>query len=224
MTEVGTLYILATPIGNLSDLTFRGKEVLERVDIIACEDTRRTRKLLTHYQIEKPTMRYDEHTHEKASTKIQELLNSGKDVALVSNAGTPAISDPGSRLVGKLREDGMEITPVPGPSAVITALSVSGFHSDRFVFLGFLPKKSGKRKKLLKSISELDMPVAIFLPPRRLNKRLSEIEEVLGDREAVFCRELTKYYETIIYGNLSRINDIIEDDMKGEITLVVNCE
>jgi len=218
----GTLYIVATPIGNLEDLTFRARRILEEVDIIACEDTRKTKKLLNHYGILTKTMRYDEHSHEIASQRIVDILSDNGNVALVSSAGTPVISDPGARLIEEVRKSGIEIISIPGPCALSSSLSVSGIRADNFIFLGFLPKRAGRRRSILEKVKGLDMPLVIYLPPRNLKKRFDEFIGILGDRRGCLCRELTKLFETKIAGKLSEIAGEIEDEERGEITLVID--
>jgi 16S rRNA (cytidine1402-2'-O)-methyltransferase len=218
----GALYIVATPIGNLEDITLRAIRVLKEVSIIAAEDTRRTRKLLGAYQISTPmTSLYDRIEDRKSSVLISKM-NEGMDVAIVSDAGTPGISDPGYVLVSKAIAEGIEIIPVPGASAVVTALSVSGLPMDSFAFYGFLPSRSGRRKQFLSTLMDEAKTLVFYESPKRLIESLRDIGEVLGDRNIVVLREMTKVFEEIMRGTVGEvINQLQGRVVKGEVTLVI---
>jgi 16S rRNA (cytidine1402-2'-O)-methyltransferase len=220
--SVGTLYVVATPIGNLEDITIRAIRVLKEVHLIAAEDTRRTRVLLNTYQIFTPiTSLYDQNESGKSGLLIAKLQE-GKDVAYVSDAGTPGISDPGYILVRKAISLGIGVVPVPGASAVIAALSVSGLPMDSFIFLGFLPSKSVKRRQLLTSLKEEKRTLIFYESPHRLLSSLHDIKELLGEREMVVSREMTKIYEEFLRGPASRVLKGLGDGVvKGEVTLIV---
>jgi 16S rRNA (cytidine1402-2'-O)-methyltransferase len=218
----GVLYIVATPIGNLEDITLRAIRILKEVKIIAAEDTRRTRKLLGAYQISTPmTSLYDHIEDRKSSVLISKIIE-GTDVALVSDAGTPGISDPGYVLVSKAIAEGIEIIPVPGASAVVTALSVSGLPTDSFAFYGFLPSRSGKRRQFLSAIMDEAKTLVCYESPKRLIESLRDIGEVLGNRNVVVLREMTKVFEEIMRGTVQEvINQLQGRAVKGEVTLVI---
>jgi probable S-adenosylmethionine-dependent methyltransferase, YraL family len=220
--EKGTLYIVSTPIGNLEDITLRALRVLREVGLIAAEDTRRTKKLLNAYEIHTPlTSLYDQNELRKSSSLISRI-NDGMDVAYVSDAGTPGISDPGYVLVNQAITNHINLVPVPGVSAVITALSVSGLPMDRFVFNGFLPSKSNKRKQFLELLKNETGTLVFYESPKRLVTALREMEEILGDREIVILRELTKVFEEILRGRVSKVAQSLRDSaIKGEVTLIV---
>jgi 16S rRNA (cytidine1402-2'-O)-methyltransferase len=221
--EKGTLYIVSTPIGNMEDITLRALRILKEVDLIAAEDTRRTGLLLKHFGIQAPLTSYFEGNELKKREFILAKLKEGRKVALVSDAGTPGISDPGFRLIRLAIENQLPIIPIPGSSAVITALSVSGLPTDAFLFRGFLPHKSKKRKDLLKELEIVRETVILYESPHRISETLRDILETLGDREIVLTRELTKAYEEIIRGKVSDIlNQIGDRTLKGEITLVIS--
>ncbi len=214
-----TLYIVATPIGNLGDFSLRGLRILKEVDLILCEDTRTTKKLLTRYQINKPTVSYHQHSR---LTKIEYILNQlkkGRDLALVSEAGTPGISDPGAKLIDYLVRQlpHLKIVPVPGPSALISALSVSGFLADKFIFLGFPPAKK-KRKKFFQEVAQAKYTVVLYESSHRILKTLQELINL--DRQIVVCRELTKKFETIYRGNIREIIEQVKP--KGEFVIIIN--
>ena len=218
----GTLYIVSTPIGNMEDITLRALRILKEVDLIAAEDTRRTGLLLKHFEIQTPLTSYFEGNELKKRGYILSKLKEDKNIALVSDAGTPGISDPGFRLIQLAIENQISIVPIPGPSAVITALSVSGLPTDAFLFQGFLPHKSKKRRDLLKELEEVRETLIFYESPHRFSETLKDILEILGDREIVLTRELTKVYEEIMRGKVSQIQNMIgERKLKGEITLVV---
>jgi 16S rRNA (cytidine1402-2'-O)-methyltransferase len=218
----GTLYIVATPIGNLEDITQRALRVLKEADLIAAEDTRHTKKLLAHYGIAtKLDSYYDEVETKKAPLLVKELLN-GKSIALVSDAGTPTLSDPGFRLVREAVLAGVSVIPVPGPSALLAVLSVSGLPMDRFVFEGFLPGKKRERRERLQSLRLEERTLVFYEAPHRLRATLADMLELFGDRELVLGREVTKLYEEFLRGRISEAMAAIDrKEPRGEITLVV---
>ena len=218
----GILYLVATPIGNLKDITLRALEVLKEVDLIACEDTRHTLKLLTHYQIKKPLVSYFEHNKFHQAKFIIHQIQSGKKVALVSNAGTPLVSDPGYELVRQCLAENITVIPIPGPTALISALIISGFSTDRFVFEGFLPLKTSKQKKRLTALQNEERTIVFYVSPHRLRPTLGLILEYLGDRPITLVKELTKLYESTRRGKISEIiEQLSKSEIKGEYTLVV---
>jgi len=221
---MSTLYIVATPIGNLGDISSRALRVLAEVDFILCEDTRVTKKLLNHFNITTPVLSYHQHSKIKKVEKILDLLKQNKDLALVSDAGTPGISDPGNKLVDlvvKKLGNKTEIAPIPGPSALTAIASVSGFPMDKFLFLGFPPQKK-KRKKFFEKITTSSYSAVLYESPYRIIKTLEDIKNIAGDREVVIGRELTKKFETIYRGNIEKvIREIKGDKQKGEFTIVV---
>ena len=218
----GILYIVSTPIGNLDDITLRALKTLRHVDLIAAEDTRRTRRLLSHFDIHTPLVSYFEHNELKKLDKLLSHLKRGKEIALVSNAGTPGISDPGYRLIQQAIERGIPVIPIPGPSAVIAALSISGLPTDSFTFTGFLPKKGGKRTKLLDKLADLDGTSILYESPHRLMGTLKDLLEVCGDRQIAVTRELTKAFEEVIRGRVSEVMDTLKGRrIKGEITIAL---
>jgi len=220
--EQGTLYIISTPIGNLEDISFRAVRILGEVDCIAAEDTRRARILLNHYHIKNQLTSYFEHNEKTKTTTLIDLLKAGKNVALISEAGTPAISDPGYRVITEAIKHEISVVPVPGACAAITALSVSGLPVHRFAFEGFLPPKTGKRKTLFKKLAEEERTLIFYESPYRICAALKDMIEVLGDRKAVFAREITKLHEETLRGKLTEILEILESrKIKGEITLLV---
>jgi len=219
----GTLYIVSTPIGNREDITLRALRILKEVDLIAAEDTRHTSLLLRHFGIHTPLTSYFEGNEFKKKEFILSKLKQGHRVALVSDAGTPGISDPGFRLIQTAIENEVPILPIPGPSAVIAALSVSGLPSDAFLFRGFLPHKMKKRRDLLKELEDVRETLIFYESPHRISETLKDIYEVLGDREIVLTRELTKIYEEILRGKVSEIQTQMGGrKLKGEITLVIS--
>ncbi len=215
------LFIVSTPIGNLSDISIRALEILKNSDLLLCEDTRHTSLLLDRYGIEKKMLSYNEHNERKRIPYLIDLLKKEIKIALVVNAGTPLVSDPGYRLVKAAAENGIKISPVPGPSIVTAALSVAGLPTDSFTFLGFLPKKPGRRKKLLNSIKSENRTFIILAPNQRIRMLLKEILHQLGDRKICVCRELTKFHEEIIRGRLSEILDGWKQK-KGEYTIILS--
>ncbi len=219
---LGTLYIVATPLGNLEDQSPRASRVLEEVDLLACEDTRHTRKLLSHFGIQTPTTSYHEHNQEEKASELLGKLMAGRQVALVCDAGTPLVSDPGYRLVQMCREKGIPVVPIPGPSAAIAALSVSGLPSDRFLFVGFLPRRPKAQRDQLKQLVPVKATLIFYLSPYGLSPTLAMIEEVLGNRKSFLIREMTKVHETSYCGSLQEISRELENEpIRGEYTLVV---
>lgn len=217
-----TLYIVSTPIGNLGDITLRALEVLKDVDVVAAEDTRHSRKLFSRFGISTPLVSYFGAKEELKCKEVMKLLESGKDVALISDAGTPGISDPGFELIREAIRDGYGLVSIPGPSAVISALTVSGLPNARFVFEGFLPPKGSARKKRLDSLVDEERTIVIYESPRRTLKTLKELVQALGDRPAVMARELTKLHEELVRGKLSDIITKIESKgVRGEVVLVI---
>jgi 16S rRNA (cytidine1402-2'-O)-methyltransferase len=220
---VGTLYLVATPIGNLEDVSQRALRVLEQADLIACEDTRHTAKLLTHYGIGTPRESYHEHNEARRTPEFIELLKTGRSIALVSDAGMPLISDPGQTLVSACRREGITVTPIPGPSAVLAALAGSGLPADRFLFAGFLSPKSAMRCKQLRELSSCTCTLVLYEAPHRLLPALEDMYAVLGTRQACLARELTKIHEEWLHGSLEQILEIVKSRprIKGEIALVI---
>jgi len=220
----GTLYLVATPIGNLADITHRALQVLRDVDLIACEDTRHTRKLLQHYSIDTKTVSYHEHNEQQRTSELIELLKQGSSVAVVSDAGTPAISDPGFRLVRAAIEIGINVVPVPGPSALVSALIAAGLPTDEFFFGGFLPPKSTARRARLSELRSVPGTLIFYEAPHRLAASLKDAYEILGEREAVIARELTKLHEEIRRGRLSELSKHYSTDEqpRGEIVLLID--
>jgi len=220
--DLGTLFVCATPIGNLGDITLRALEVLKSVDIIAAEDTRVTLKLLNHYGIRKPLVSYHQHSPPKRTEWLLQQLKEGKNIALVCNAGTPGISDPGVPLVRKALQAKIPVVPVPGPSAVTAALSVAGMDAQRFIFLGFLSRGKKERRELLELVKSLPFTLVIYEAPHRLTESLKDLVEILGDRTAVLCRELTKMHEEVVLTTLSALARKYEAETPiGEFTLVI---
>jgi 16S rRNA (cytidine1402-2'-O)-methyltransferase len=219
----GTLYIIATPIGNLEDITARAVRILGEVDLIACEDTRQTRKLLDRYGISKPLVSYHEHNEQPRSADLLRELEAGKDIALVSDAGTPLIADPGYRLVEQAREMGIPVSPIPGPSALLAALSASGLPTNSFSFHGFLPPKRGQRRKLLEDLRASDATLVFYEAPHRILDTLEDVDEILGSRPLVLARELTKIHEEFLRGTAAGLRETLgkRASVKGEITLMI---
>jgi 16S rRNA (cytidine1402-2'-O)-methyltransferase len=220
----GTLYLVATPIGNLADITHRALQVLKDVDLIACEDTRHTHKLLNHYGITTKTISYHEHNEQQRTAQLIEMLQQGNDVAVVSDAGTPSISDPGFRLVRAAVEHGITVVPVPGPSALISALVAAGLPPDEFFFAGFLPARSNARRARLEQLRTVPGTLIFYEAPHRLAATLKDVYEVLGEREAVVARELTKVHEEIRRGRLTELaaDYADEKEIRGEIVLLID--
>lgn len=219
----GTLYIVATPIGNLGDVTFRALETLKSVDFIFCEDTRVTQKLLSHYGIKKPYVRYNEHTGGELNN-IYNLLIQSKNVALVSDAGTPGISDPGGKLVEYIAGEApdIKIAPIPGSCALICAASISGFGMDKFLYLGFPPVKK-RRKKFFEEIANTKYPVIFYESPHRILKSLAEVASAIGaERHIIVCREMTKKFETIYRGTVAKVLHTLKNEkIRGEFVIIV---
>lgn len=213
------LYVVATPIGNLEDVTLRALRILSEARLIAAEDTRTTRKLLGRHGIKTPLVSFYEHNREARLPQILDTLRTG-DVALVSEAGVPTLSDPGRELVRRALETGIRVVPVPGPSALTAAISVSGMPADAFTFLGFLPRRQGDRRKLLESVATSPQTVVIFEAPHRLRRALEDMLAVWGDRRITVCRELTKLYEEVFPGTISQALAYFTEP-RGEFTLVV---
>lgn len=217
------LYAVATPIGNLSDITLRAIETLKACDVIACEDTRRTEKLLSHLGLSRPMVRYDEHTHESSSRRIIDMLRAGKNVALVTDAGTPAVSDPGSRLVAEVVGAGIRVIPIPGASSVVAALSASGFSGDGFTFLGFLPRRPGRARRLLQAAMGLDRTVVFFESPFRAAESLEMIAAMAPGSRVVVGRELTKIHEEFLRGDpQTALAQLKTRPEKGEVVILVS--
>jgi 16S rRNA (cytidine1402-2'-O)-methyltransferase len=220
----GILYIVATPIGNLEDITFRAIKVLNKVDIILAEDTRVTSKLAVKYNLRSVILGYHQHSPDSKKLEILRYLTEGKNIALVTDAGTPGISDPGNELIAFLFENNPEIkfVPIPGPSAIITSLSIAGFDVNKFVFIGFMPKK--KKEKLLRWLNDGKITFSYYDSPHRVVSNLIDIKKVLGEDAKVFvARELTKIYETVYRGKIGEvINDLENKPIKGEIVVVVS--
>ncbi len=220
--EPGTLLVVATPIGNLKDITIRAVEALEKADLIAAEDTRHTRKLLAHLDIRKKMTSCNEHNESEKIENILKLLQEGRTVALVSDAGTPGLSDPGARLVAAVRARGLDVIPVPGPSAIAAALSVSGFPGSEVYFAGFLPSRHADRVKRLKALAGMEVPMVYYEAPHRLLKTLKDMLSILGDRKIFLAREMTKRHETYIFSTVSGLLAEFQGRaVKGEITLIV---
>ncbi len=219
----GTLFVVATPLGNLGDLSHRAEEVLRTAPVVAAEDTRRIRGLLSHLDAHPLVLSFHAHSPEKRQERLLEILAEGRDVALVTDAGTPGVSDPGETLVAAVRGAGYAIVPVPGPSAVSTALSASGLPADRYLFLGFLPRKGRERERLLGIAAKAEWTVVLYEAPPRLAELLKDLAAVAGgDRQAVVCRELTKMYEEFRPGTLEELASYYEAvPPRGEITVVV---
>jgi 16S rRNA (cytidine1402-2'-O)-methyltransferase len=218
----GTLYLVSTPIGNLEDITLRALKILKNVSLIACEDTRQTNKLLQHYQINCPTISYHEHNERERSQYLLNKLNFGESIALVSDAGTPVISDPGFVLVQKAIEAQISVVSIPGPSALLPALIGSGLPCHEFLFIGFLPSKQSQRRKKLEEIKSLPYTIICYESPHRISASLTDAKEIFGTRKIVIARELTKLHEEFLRGTLSDLsNHILEHPLKGELVLIM---
>jgi 16S rRNA (cytidine1402-2'-O)-methyltransferase len=216
------LHVLATPIGNLEDLSARALRILREADAVVSEDTRTTLKLLTHHGIRKPVIAYFQHSPPRRLEEILERLRRGSSVALVTEAGTPGLSDPGARLVDAALREGIRVVPVPGPSAVAAAAAVCGFDADRFHFAGFLPRKGGKRRKALQRLAPLDCTLIFFESPHRIGETLEDMAAVLGDRRLTLCRELTKAHEEVRRTTLAKAAERYRtEEPRGEFTLAV---
>jgi 16S rRNA (cytidine1402-2'-O)-methyltransferase len=218
----GCLYVVATPIGNLEDITLRALRVLKEADFIACEDTRQTMKLLAHFDIQKRMVSYHEHNEITRAPEIVIDLEQGARVALVSDAGTPAISDPGHRLVSLCVRHGIKVVPVPGASAFVAALAASGMPIEEFTFIGFLPSRQAERRKALRALAAEPRPLVLYEAPHRLLDTLEDALEILGNRPAVVAREVTKLYEEFLRGHLEQLlADVRKKAPRGEITLLI---
>ncbi|MBJ6802423.1 16S rRNA (cytidine(1402)-2'-O)-methyltransferase [Geomonas propionica] len=219
----GTLYIVATPIGNLEDITLRALRILKEVDLVAAEDTRHSRKLLTHFGISKPLTSYFDHNKELKGDQILDRLREGQSVALITDAGTPCISDPGYQLVRDAVADGICVVPIPGACAAVTALSASGLPTDYFSFAGFLPNKQGKRRERLQALANERAVLIFYESPKRLLATLEDMLETLGEREVVVARELTKMYEEFLRGRLSGlVEEVRGREIRGEVAILVS--
>ncbi len=217
----GTLYLVATPIGNLQDITFRALETLKTVDLIACEDTRHTQKLLNHYAIKNRLISYHEHNEMTRAEELAEYLRQGKSIAIVSDAGTPAICDPSFRIVEKANQIGAKVVSIPGAVAFVNGLIVSGLPTDSVFFGGFLPSKKSERIKRLEEVKEIPATLVFYETPHRIEKSLADALEILGNRKAALARELTKRHEEIIRGDLAEIFSYVSgNQIKGEIVLI----
>lgn len=216
------MYIVSTPIGNLEDITFRALRVLKEVDFIACEDTRRTGVLLKHYRIKNRLLSYHEYNKLQRTPEILELLRQGKRIALVSDAGTPGISDPGFYLIRAAIEKNFKVIPIPGPSAILAGIVISGLPSDRFAFEGFLPKREGRKRKKIAELKYEPRTMVFYDSPNRVVKTLTTMLEIFQDRRIVLVRELTKKFEEVLRGKISEIiKTLSERKLKGEIVLIV---
>lgn len=220
----GTLFIVATPIGNLEDITQRALRVLREVYLIACEDTRHTRKLLHHFGITTATVSYHEHNEQARAEELCDLLESGRNVALVSDAGTPLINDPGFRIVHVAIDRGISVVPIPGPSALIAGLSASGLATDQFLFAGFLPSRRGARRTKLGELTSIPATLVFYEAPHRIRATLKDAREVLGNRETVIARELTKLHEEFTRGSLAELIDHFSksEAARGEMVLIIS--
>lgn len=220
----GTLFVAATPIGNLGDITLRCLETLKTVDIVACEDTRTAKKLFTHFNINPPSLiSYEEHSEEIRCDELIRHLKAGRNIAVISEGGTPLISDPGYRLVSTAASMGIRVVPIPGVSSVTAALSAAGCATDRFTFLGFLPRKEEERLKVLRKVSQDNITAVFFESPHRIEATLTDLNKILPDRKIILCRELTKIYEEFLRGTAEEISRVITEKggLKGEITLII---
>jgi 16S rRNA (cytidine1402-2'-O)-methyltransferase len=218
----GTLFIVPTPIGNLEDITIRSLRTLKEVDLIAAEDTRHTKRLLNHFEIDTPLISYYREKEVERSKELLRRLKQGQNIALVSDAGTPCISDPGAVVVKLLHENGLTVVPLPGPSALTTALSGSGLTSSGFLFLGFLPSKKGQRRKLLSSLSASEYPIVLYESPNRIDSLLKDALEIFGERQSFWARELTKKFEDLQRGTLSSLLEKSQEGRnRGEFVVVI---
>lgn len=220
--EKGILYIVPTPIGNLEDMTFRAVRILKEADLIAAEDTRNTKKLLNYFQIKTPLTSYHEHNKESSGKKLIEQLSSGKNIALVSDAGMPAISDPGYELVRDAVQKGIHVVSLPGANAVITALVASGIPPQPFYFYGFLPRKKKEREHTLEKIKKIQAAIILYEAPHRIKETVKALHSVLGNRKITLCRELTKKYEEYIRGSLEEVSEWVQHNaLRGEFCLII---
>jgi 16S rRNA (cytidine1402-2'-O)-methyltransferase len=221
----GTLFIVATPIGNLEDISPRALRVLSEVELVACEDTRHTQRLLNHFGIKTKSISYHEHNERERTKELCRLLESGKNVALVSDAGTPLVSDPGFRIVNAAIEKNFPVVPVPGPAAFVTALVASGLPADQFLFAGFLPSRANSRREKLETLREIPATLIIYEAPHRLAATLRDAVDMLGNRQAAVARELTKLHEEIVRGTLADLAEQFSNQIvRGEIVLIIGAE
>jgi 16S rRNA (cytidine1402-2'-O)-methyltransferase len=221
-SPAGCLYLVATPIGNLEDITLRALRVLKEADLIACEDTRQTQKLLQHYAIHKELVSYHAHNELTRAPELVIQLEEGAQVALVSDAGTPVVSDPGHRLVAQCLRHHIPVVPIPGPSAFVAALAASGLPTEEFLFVGFLPSRAGARRKKLETLKSEPRALALYEAPHRLVETLSDAADILGSRHAVVAREITKIHEEFLRGSLAELRDAARKQTpRGEITLLI---
>ena len=222
MSSQGILYVVATPIGNLADITFRAVDILKEVDIVVAENTSRAMKLFNHYGIKKTVMTVSSYNEDRRSASLIKSLKAGKNVALITSAGTPCISDPGGVLVMRCVEENIEVYPVPGASAVSALVSISGLFADRFLFYGFLPLKKGKRKKALQELSSFPYPVVFYESPRRIEETLGFVFDIMGDRRVVVVKEMTKIFERAYRGTVREVIDLISaDEKRGEYAFII---
>lgn len=221
--KAGDLYVVATPIGNMNDITLRAQNILAQVDVIAAEDTRHTGKLLLHHQLKGHLISYHEHNEKKRTPDLIHKLKKGLSIALVSNAGTPSVSDPGYRLVKEAIANDIKVIPIPGASAVVAALSAAGMPTDTYVFVGFSPKKKAKRQRQLQALTSEHRTIVFYESPKRILTFLKEIKTIMGDRYGVLCREMTKIHEEFIRGSVSKIMSELNTrtEVKGECTLLL---
>jgi len=219
--ERGKIYVIGTPIGNLSDITIRALETLKKVDIVVAEDTRRTLKLLSYYQIRKPLISYHKFNERKRAVELLRMLKSGRNIGVVSDAGMPGISDPGKELISKAWDAGIDVVVIPGVSAVTAALSISGFETTPFAFFGFPPSKGKDRRRFFEKLSGEELTIVIFESPKRFRKTLRDLQKHLGNRHILVARELTKIHEEIFRGSLEEAIDKWLGPVKGEITMII---
>lgn len=220
--STGRLYLVGTPIGNLEDITLRALRILKEADQIACEDTRHTQKLLAHYDIHKPLVSYHEHNEAKRAAELAAAMEQGAKIALVSDAGMPLVSDPGHQLVTLCLEKNIPLVPIPGPSALLTALSGSGMPTEQFLFVGFLPARSGERRRALERLRIEERTIILYEAPHRITECVADALEVLGDRPACLAREVTKLHEEFMRGKLSELRTFLKErPVRGEITLIL---
>src|SRR6202795_3144195 len=224
-TALGCLYLVGTPIGNLEDITLRALRILKEVDQIACEDTRHTQKLLNHYEIRKPLISYHEHNEMTRAPELLISLEQGAKIALVSDAGMPLVSDPGHRLVTLCLRHHVPVVPVPGPSALLASLAASGLPNEEFLFVGFLPARTGERRRALERLRIEDRTIILYEAPHRIAECVAEAQEILGDRPACLAREVTKLHEEFRRGKLSELSTSLDErPARGEITLLIGAE
>lgn len=220
--STGCLYLVGTPIGNLEDITLRALRILKEVGQIACEDTRHTQKLLAHYDIHKPLVSYHEHNEVKRAQELAAAMEQGAKIGLVSDAGMPLVSDPGHRLVALCLEKQIPVVPIPGPSALLASLSASGMPTEEFLFVGFLPARTGERRRALERLRIEERTIILYEAPHRVAECVADALEILGDRPACLAREVTKLHEEFLRGKLSEILDSLEGHtVRGEITLIL---